>query len=69
MAELIENAAGGDESGEEDNQEGIALEVDEPEEMDDDDSDEEEKKEEDDWNVYFLLAKRQASKQHYNYLL
>ena len=48
MAELIENAAGGDESGEEDNQEGIALEVDEPEEMDDDDSDEEEKKEEDD---------------------
>ena len=48
VAELIENAAGGDDSGEEDNQEGIAIGMDEPEEIDGDDSDEEEKKEEDD---------------------
>ena len=44
VAELIENAAGVDDSGEEDNQEGMVIDVDEPE-VDDSDDDEEKKDE------------------------
>ena len=39
VAELIENAEAGGESGEEDNREDINLQLDEPEEIDGDDSD------------------------------